>query len=452
MSSEDNSVIPEKRFLNISPLNGSGRYSYSSGNNIVRFEIGSSGLLSAPEVRYQGTLRCYSDTALTTRVVSTDDININPVIGCQSMISDIHISSLRYSSKVLERIDNYPRLCSSLLSAIGGNKNDFDNNLSHEQLSRGLGNDDVSQVKNGNYLHESIIFTESCQGQIVKRGQRKYLQRDFTFSMRLICGLLQGSTQIDLDQIGGLVIEIHLANDSNFFFGGDAANARFEVIDPQLTAPLLTKSLPMEVMSERVKTPVFTFLSFSSLYNVVSSTSSSVVHRMNKRAVLSLFQNLIPVGYINNPAQDSGALYNPQVRTLEYHKDGIQFPLQYTQSSNYQDNVAALQQKTNDPQIIRNYLSAFRNFLDIKDSLLSPLTLSPLLDRLGLGCYSQGVSFDMVTFAGVPLVNSNITTNLDATLDDPANPGNPTNYGLYTFFLEKNSVVVQPDQGVIVVS
>lgn len=435
--------VPRKRYHVVNPTNGTGSYAYYNGQNRIRFEIGSSGILSAPEVRLHATLNCWKDGATaSTRPAQGDDINIDPITGVHSLINNLYLGSLRYSDKVSERIDNYPRLVASLHSAIGGSKNDFDCQVSHESFCSGGGSAVPSSIVN--YTSENVASRPQNGGRN-RRLQRKWIQQSMTFSVRLICGTLM-SQEIDLDLLGGLYLELSLADDGNVFFGSAVdANTVYSISNPQLVAPIMDKD-PSAPVPESIN-----FLSFTSLYNVINSTNSSVVHRLNLRSVISLFQNYIPTSYINNVAQNSQSLYDPQIDQISYDKDGMKYPLIYTEEA---DNTSATssQNKSLKPLIMRNYLNAFRNFSDLKHSLVTPYNLSPQQERAGRGVFGTGVAFDLISRAGIPCMNTNITTNIESELDDPANEGSQVKYSMFSYYLQRNSVDIQPGLGIQVVN
>jgi len=206
----------QKRYMKLSPSNsGSASFSYSKGNPVIRFAIAEAdAYLIGPEVRLNFDLNVY--TTGVTQVASEAVIfNIDPQVGTQGVIQTLSVSSRRYATSLLETIHNYPRLCSSLFSALHDPR-DTQFQLFNEQKSSMVGH---INTKGRNFyedndikLDETLLRHNRKGYAPVVAGTRK--NGTTSHSNRLVAGTYM-SNDINLKLLGGLEVEIHLAPDSN---------------------------------------------------------------------------------------------------------------------------------------------------------------------------------------------------------------------------------------------
>ena len=168
--------------------------------------------------------------------------------------------------------------------------------------------------------------------------------------------------------------------------------------------------------------------------------------------------NFVPTAHINSFANNGLAQYNPCIQKLVYHMDGKRFPLEYSIEVDRDETSSQNAQTSTNPQILRNYMDAFRNSKDIKKSCLNPVLCSSQQQALGNGVFGIGCSFDAVSNAGIPAQVSTLGFELQSKLLNPTQFGvapaqNPTttNYSVYTYYLCRNSVQVIQGQGIQVV-
>ena len=274
-------------------------------------------------------------------------------------------------------------------------------------------------------------------------------------SIQLYAGMFQ-SENIDLRLMGGLEIEITLAPDANVFSNA-GANTIYELTDCVLNAPLLYKSAQQMAMPSAPST--VEFLTWSNLYNVIQSTNATITNKVGLRGCLSMLQKFVPVKYLNNYGRQAGnngtatttsdidganafSGWNVGVKRLTFHRNGQRYPNEYQIITERGDLVPALETvNEKNPQVLINSLSAFENYKDVRHTHLTSQNLATRQQNN----YFLGVSFDQISGQGIDLTGGTISTEIEASLQDPADNGVKP-FGVFTFFLNKNTLVIQPNQ------
>ncbi len=446
-----------KRYLSIASSNGgSGTFGYSQGNPQLNFLISNTGILQSQELRFQGTFkRVLNGATGTNEVDTTKDLNLDAFVGIQSVVQNLEISSRQYSNRSLELIQNYPRLVSNFMSGLHS-KSGLDTQTYHECGAKGMGFDTIAEESYE--LGDTNALTDYDQVGQRQAQRRPYsATKGFDFDMRLVCGMFM-SQDLDLEALGGLSITINLAPNENVLFGGDASDYHYEIENPRIIVPIISKTAQQQIATAQNPSPVVNFLSFTSLYNTITSTDQQIVHRVSLKGVISSMSNFVPTSHINSYTNNGLAQYNPCIQKLVYHLDGKRFPLEYSIEVDRDETSSQNAQLTTNPQILRNYMDAFRNSKDIKKSCLNPVLCSPQQQALGNGVFGIGCSFDSVSNAGIPAQVSTLGFELQSKLLNPTQFGvapaqNPTttNYSVYTYYLCRNSVQVIQGQGIQVV-
>ena len=294
---------------------------------------------------------------------------------------------------------------------------------------------------------------------VVYKMARKSLLANYPFALRLNCGLLQ--SDIDLDLLGGLEIQINLNSNFSSIWGGDTTDAvKFNIVRPYLIVPLLYKNADQIAQSRSQPQGVFSYMSYQSLYSVMDSTDQSVVHRLNAKNVLSVLQNYIPVSYINNRTYNGMACWDAGGLTnIEFHKDGVRYPLEYNIEvkqalADTPNQNEDLSKTDTNPQVIWNTQSAIKNTKDIKKSCVISENLLGINKQDGV--WGTGVAWDLVSGSGVN-INGTITYDIKTKLEDPVN-NDAVNvdhtltapYAQYSFYLNKSNILVNKNQGIVV--
>lgn len=447
-------ALQVKRYMRLAPSNGSGEFSFSNGNPIIRFSVAdTNAMLVGKEMRFCGNIKMYYDG--TTQPSYNTASNVDRIAGIQSFIQSVSIGSRRYSANVLEVVHNYPRLSTQLYADTHSSKG-MRTTTFNEHGGVGKGK------YNKNHLGG---FGTDCKntGERTLESLRKSVMVDangFDFALRLNTGLLMNNA-IPLNLLGGLEITINLNSNFSSMYGADNTSAvKFVVNNPYLICPLLYMN-PAQIQAQAQQpSGAFSFMSYQSLYSVIDSTDQSVVHRLNSKNLVSVIQNYIPVKYLNNTAHNGMACWNAgALSSLEYHKDGVRYPLEYNleirgtngAGSNADEN---LQKVDLNPAVLWNAQSAVRNVKDIKRSQVIPENLLGMAKEDSV--YSTGVSWDLVSGAGINVAGT-LTYDLKTKLEDPtnddqtnANHTGQTPYAQYSFYLAKQNLLVNKGQGIVV--
>jgi hypothetical protein len=458
MSNSPSSQV--KRYMRLAPSNGSGEFSFTNGNPIIRFSVAdTNALLVGKEMRFCGNLKVLRNGTDTTAY--NGDCNIDRIAGIQSFISSVSIGSRRYSANVLEVVHNYPRLCASIYT-----------NTHSAKGMRTTTYNEHGAVGKGRYSHNHLgCLGTSGNGNKEDRvlmSARKSTIMDangFDFALRLNTGLLMNDA-IPLNLLGGLEITINLNSNFASMYGGTdvgsglTADCSFKITNPYLITPLLYMNPQQVSQYQSQPQGQFSFMSYQSLYSVLDSTDQSVVHRLNAKNLVSVLQNYIPVKYLNNRLYNGMANWEGGgVRNLEFHKDGVRFPLEYNievrgtngAGSNAGEN---LQKVDMNPAVLWWGQSSIRNVKDIKRSQITPQNLLGVAKEDGV--YNTGLSWDLVSGSGVN-VSGTLTYDLRTKLEDPenndavnANHSLTTPYAQYSFYLSKQNLLINKGQGIVV--
>ena len=359
---------------------------------------------------------------------------------------------------------NYNQLVSIAHPALASTR-DLATGKNHEQLCVGQGilnreelgqreSDAISSRVNTKTLARKYL--QCGAAQVSAGGAQSAANKGVDCSIELYSGMFM-SENLDLRLLGGLEIEITLAPDSNVFSGATSTTT-YEISDVILNAPLLYKSANQ--MAQGIGPSTLQFLTWSSLYNVIQSTNATITNKVGLRGALAMVQKFVPIAYLNNPGTQVDTItgtnafagWNVGIKRLTYHRNGQRFPNEYQIITERGDSTPAKEVIfEKNPQILINSLSAFENYKDVKHTHLT----SQNLDDRQNGVYFLGVSFDQISGQGIDLSGGTLSTEIESTLQDPApKPTVVTEalavsavpFGVYTFFLNKNTLVVQPNQ------
>ena len=440
--------------MRLAPSNGSGQFSFSNGNPIIRFSIAdTNAMLVGKEMRFCGNVKVYGTG--TTDVVATDAINLDRCGGVQSFISSVSIGSRRYSANVLEVVHNYPRLAAQLYADTHSSKGMRTTSFNEHG---GIGKGRYNRNHLGGF---GTNFNETAERTLMSQRKGTIIGANgFDFALRLNTGLLMNNA-IPLNLLGGLEITINLnANFASMYGAGVQADCSYKIENPYLICPLLYLNPQQTQAQAQQPSGAFSFMSYQSLYSVIDSTDQSVVHRLNSKNLVSVIQNYIPVKYLNNTSHNGLACWNAGApSSLEYHKDGVRYPLEYTLEIRGDNGAGTndgenLQKVDLNPAVLWNSQSAIRNVKDIKRSMVIPENLLGMAKEDGV--YSTGVSWDLVSGAGINVAGT-LTYDIKTKLEDPTdNDGTNSNhtlqtpYAQYSFYLSKQSLLVNKGQGIVV--
>ena len=443
----------QKRFLKLTSTSGSGTYKYTN-NRTLEFQLSGAGKAILSEMRLKGNFLCQiTPTGGALRNVQIADlVQLNNNCGLQAMIQRIRIRSLGLSSKIMETIEDYPRMVSAL-NCVLNSKCDFDTELAHGEWSRGFGQSSERNVRSeleflGNGTLTADNASPSVQvggiqrvqqvanapalassGQILQ--QRKMLIGRRAFSMRLFSGILM-SNNVSLEDIQGLSISIDL-NDPNDVFKVTGGVMTYELTNVELMIPVVEDNSPPN------PNPSMNFLSFVTTKKNLTSTSQTTSDTLNMNGVLGVVSSYVPSGYVNNSGVDGHANYNPNIKNIEWLVNGSRYPLPTQIRTKYNDAVEPHKQLNQSPEVIRNALSALKPFPNYSKTGVGASTNSWRANALGFGSFFSGVSFDQVSGLGISLDKSVLQQVSSQALRSPAG-GADQNYRMHNFYITRQQV------------
>lgn len=434
MSNMNIEVVP-------SNVTANGSISFRDGNPVVQFIIGEQDrLLLGNSIRFCGKFRAMLSSASS----STSDVSqlaMSEKLGVYSCIDSLTIKSQR-TGQTLESIRHYNRFLSSYLPTTTS----LQDNIGHMSESALIMPSYAAQ-------QESVVNIPSASSTMNN------------FCMALPCGMFNGGEPIPLmpEAVGGLLIELHLAPDSQVFHTqGDSdsasyADSFYEFTDVSLVAELSEPGPDVIQQLKSRPSGTYEYNSISSYYQTINSGNGIINFQLGLSRVLGVFCNVVPAAHINNVLFDGLATLYPtnvdgssaDVKELFFTRNGSKFPIDF--------NINTLQQKdpanqTADSQVIYEYMNAVQKFADITRTTLSPVNVR--LSDVGRfdkdfadgGCgWGLGVSYDNISDQGVDFSNVNfgINMSLDLTSDSPQ--------AFFVFAHSKQTLVFGP-QGMQILS
>jgi len=415
--------MSSRQNINISPINQTADrlQSYKSGNPVIQFIVGSQQrVLLGNSVRFAGQLQIFTNA--NEGVPAGDTLRMDEALGAYSIIDQIVIKS--QSGQIIEQIRHYGRMMASYLPVTSS-------------LNDGLG-----------HLNETTLTTPAYQAH--KNGVvdiKSMRNTGNAFCIPLVSGLMNGQNPIPLQM--GLVIEVHLAPDSNVLFSSDGttsiSDARYRVKNAELIAEVVTPEQPLP------PTSTFEYNSISSFFTTFNSANAIINFNLGLSRVLGVFGNIITAAKINNTLENGLSCNFPvnsdtdqskaNIRQIFFTRGGERFPLEY--------NIDTLQKDDGDdtsadPQIIRNYLNAIKQFSRLERTSINPLNTRYTSGKPadvnvkvdGGSVAGIGVAYDVISGQGINFqgVNFGINMDVDLTTDNPQ--------ALYLFVHSKNTLVI----------
>ena len=429
--------------LHITPTNvlSSGKISYKDGNPVIQFIVGEQGrALLGQSVRFCGKFASFKDSTGAVPSKADDTLAFDARLGMYGLIDQLVIRSQK-THAVIEHIRNYSRMMASFIP--------FTSNAEDN-----MGHQGETALTNPN--------TRLGQVGVITMPANKSTKN--SFCMHLPCGLFNGTQAIPLDTTGGLLIEIHLAPDQNFFFDTSGVattypTAYYELSDVALVAEA-------EVGSSTPGTPgTFEYNSISSYFTSFNSTNAIVNFNLGLSNVLSVFANCVPASHINNLAHNGLATLPPtnsdgtpaNVEQIVFTRGGEKFPLEYNLNTIHIGDQLG-DQRSYDAQLIREGMSAIRKFGKMSRTFINPS--NSYINAFGNGtteltdydyvnggnCFILGVNYDAISNQGVSFSTQNWGMNIRCGLKTDM----PT--ACYVFVHSKNTLVFDGRGGLQVMS
>ena len=420
-------------FIEIVPsnVNSNASISFAGGNPVLQFIIGSQDrMLLGNSVRFVGKFF----TRLSSASMNSSDVSplaMDEKLGIYSTIETLTIKSQR-TGQTLETIRHYNRFLSSYLPVT-------------TSAQDGIGHQYETNLSLPNYAAQ--------QASVVQLPSASTTGNSFCVS--LPCGLFNGQNPIPLmeDMVGGLLVEIHLAPDSNVFHSDTTSSASisesfYEFSDVSLIAELVSPD-PGQ-MASIANTGTFEYNSLSTYYQTINSGNGILNFQLGLSRVLGVFCNMIPAAHINNLVHKGLATLYPvnsdaspaQIQELFFTRNGEKVPLSY--------NIDTLQRTdgnndTMDAQVVFQYMNAVQKFAQLNRTSLNPVNTryasATTFDKFfadGGSGFGIGIALDSISDQGMDYsrVNFGINMSLNLTSDFPN--------AVYMFVHHKSTLVFSP--------
>jgi len=409
--------------LQVTPSNhtSTGTISYKDGNPLIQFIIG-----EQDRMLLGSTVRLVGDFS----VLKADDtipdgsLRMSEQLGMYSIIDSLTIKS-QATHQVIEEIRHFPRFMASYLP-VTSSAND---NAGH------LGMAALTSVNYDNQQHTVVeLPTARTTGN--------------SFCINLPCGLFMGQNPIPLmangrGGVGGILVEIQLAPDSNVLFDQDGSSTSDAVKDAFYQLKNLSLSCEVQSPDPSVQMPpanTFEYNSISSYFTTFNSTNAIVNFNLGLSRVLGVFGNIIAADKINNrgqngltnnyPVNSDTAKSPARITQLFFTRGGERFPLEYNVDT-LQNSNASYDEDSDvaDPQIVQEYMNAITQFSKLKRTSASPLNTkytagTPEVVNFkvdGGSVAGIGIAYDVISGQGVDFSSVNWGMNMicDLTSDSP---------------------------------
>lgn len=415
--------MSSRQNLQVTPSNhtSTGKISYKDGNPLIQFILGEQDrMLVGSSVRLVGDLSIFK----ADDTLSTGSLRMSEQLGVYSIIDSLTIKS-QATHQVIEEIRHFPRFMASYLP-VTSSAND---NAGH------LGMTALTSVNYDNQQHTVVeLPTARTTGN--------------SFCINLPCGLFMGQNPIPLmangaGGVGGLLVEIQLAPDSNVLFDEDGSSTSDAVKDAFYQLKNLSISCEVQTPDPSVQMPpanTFEYNSISSYFTTFNSTNAIVNFNLGLSRVLGVFGNIISADKINNrgengltnnyPVNSDTTKSAAKIQQLFFTRGGERFPLEYNidtlQNSNQTFDSG---NDTADPQVVQEYMNAITQFSKIRRTSVSPLNTEYTTGKFdvvnfkvdGGSVAGIGVAYDVISGQGVDFssVNWGMNMTCNLTTDSP---------------------------------
>tara|TARA_R110000824_G_scaffold256631_4_gene445635 strand:- start:62 stop:1408 length:1347 start_codon:yes stop_codon:yes gene_type:complete len=432
-----------------------GTLSYKNGQPVISFIIGEQErFLLGNSLRLTGNFAVLSDDA--TLGSANARLWMDGRTSIYSTIDQLVIKSQK-TNQTIEHIRNYNRFMASYLS-VTSDKGDAMSHL----------NQSACTVPSPNMIKYGNAGLAGAAGGIVDNEVN--LGNDpNSFCLDLPCGLLSGTGPIPLSGewgVGGLLVEIHLAPDSNVLFdeqeaAANIANAFYEFKNVTLTCEVQRPTPEQRsALSKRGGSGgTFEYNSISSYYTTINSTNAIINFSLGLSRVLGVFCNFIGANQINNRAFNGMSTWYPlnansniaTINQLVFTRGGERMPLEYNIDTLQRTDAANL---FPDEQITRNYINAIQSFFKNTRNSITPQNMrmtdggafAVRNQYVNGGCaFGIGVAFDTISNQGIDFRTTNFGINMDMDLTSD----NPN--AVYMFVHSKQTLVFNQN-GITVVT
>jgi hypothetical protein len=439
--------MSSRQNLQVTPSNhtSTGKISYKDGNPLIQFILGEQQrMLVGQSVRLVGKFNVFKADG----TLSTSALRMSEQLGIYSIIDSLTIKS-QSTHQVIEEIKHFPRFMGSYLPVTSS-----------------------GQDSAGHLAETALVAPNWANGQHTVVGMPTSLATDTkkggnSFCINLPCGLFSGQNPIPLmangaGGLGGLLVEIQLAPDSNVLFDETGSSTSDDVKDAFYE--LSNLSIACEVMTPdpSVSMPpasTFEYNSISSYFTTFNSTNAIVNFNLGLSRVLGVFGNIISADKINNRGENGlannfpvngGADQSPaEIKQLFFTRGGERFPLEFNIDTVQKDSTVTANADSNvaDSEITQQYMNAITQFSKLRRTQVSPLNTkytSGKPDKVnfkvdGGSVAGIGIAYDVVSGQGVDFssVNWGMNMECDLTTDN--------SQALYLFVHSKQTLAFSGD-------
>lgn len=418
--------MSSRQNLQVTPSNhtSTGKISYKDGNPLIQFIIGEQGrMLVGQSVRLVGKFSVFKADG----TISTSPLRMSEQLGLFSIIDSLTIKS-QSTHQVIEEIKHFPRFMSSYLP-VTSSQQDVAGHLSETAL---VGPNWANQ-------QHTVVSNPTVNAVGSRSGGN-------SFAINLPCGLFSGQNPIPLmangaGGLGGLLVEILLAPDSNVLFdetgsstSADVKDAFYQLSDLSLSCEVMTPDPTMKMPPAST----FEYNSISSYFTTFNSTNAIVNFNLGLSRVLGVFGNIISADKINNRGENGLSNNFPvnkdgspaRIKQLFFTRGGERFPLEYNVDTIQKSNISI--DKNNDfadPEITQQYMNAITQFSKLRRTQISPVNTkytegTPAVVNFkvdGGSVAGIGIAYDVISGQGVDFssVNWGMNMECDLTSDNP---------------------------------
>jgi len=369
-----NNLEGSKSYISIAPSNhpANSKISYKDGNPVINFVIGEQErYLIGDSLRITGEITIYSapDGDVGVPVQFEQKVNVSPKLSTYGILDQVVLSSQK-SKNVIESVRHYGRYLASFLPVLH----------SKEEMMGHLGV--TANIMPNSYANQ-IQYVANANGS--SATNREY--RGNSFCLALPTGFLSSGSEIGLSGrgwgVGGLSIDLHLASDAQFLNASRLLfpNAFYQLTNVNLIAELRNPSVDELSRLTGQSSAVMEYNAISSYFSQIASSNAVVNFRLGLSRVLGGFLTFIPSEMLNNIKFDSfqtTPLINDlsageiaPIKQIILSKGGERLPFMYNLDANVRDNANSI---ISDPQIVRNYISAFDKFMEVDSTMQTPIT------------------------------------------------------------------------------
>ena len=458
--------VQQKRFIRLTPSNNStAGFSPDASQPIIRFSVADT-MASANMQDARLNFRLRVVRSGVQPIALTDDFNIDRCLNGCSILDQVIISSRRYGNQI-EAVHNLGRLNSSWYSSLYSPKQMLGNvNMNCRSIGKGRYNGRNANVGLGatisdNYMQlqrKYLVTAGAAIGGAVssKQGWNQgvgaaggsglaqgagYLD----FSIPLHVGFFQNQ-DVNLNQVGGLEITLYLAQSRSLFFGtgnnAPSTQSTYQITDVNMTIPLLYYNSQQIQAQLSQPQSVVSFMTWTSIYSVLDSTFTSIAHRLALKGLLSSIHNTQPTQAINSLEHNNHALINSGIQQLTFLRDGVKNPYEKTMIPTENRALLTSNLSCTNPEILNEYLSAYRNPRDILYSQVIPENINGRSNTVQ-GVYGLGANYDPSAGAGIS-ISGTISYDIQTKLEDITTPNSngTESYAFYSYYLSRQDYVV----------